>query len=719
MSKYFYLLLLLALASMLTAQGVDMAALSLYGSFYPNVSTPNEYIFTIRNDGANTTNYTVALMRVGSTTALVTLPGVAIAQGELNEFHFNWTPATLGEVQIYGKINLENDEFPGDNETNPILVTVIPAGVEAFQIFDPNSESETQNFPVNYYYRNSLTQTIYLENELPDSGVINNIIYGFKGSEANNIPTGQTVRIYLGTTPAPAFYYGISWVTMDNLQLVFEGTLPVVNVHGAKLINIPLQTEFTYEGGENLVVMVHRLWIPDDTYYTGYNWVTSMTSGNRTLRAQSDGDIIDPHQLWPSGSLEQEVPFTIFLMATNTDDDMSADLLAGKLYPTVNVSNSYTVTVTNQGGSATSAYTVSLMQEGNNTPLVTVDGTNLAPDASRNFILNWTPTTQQEFRIYARVNPESDAFLSNNQTNTIIGQVLPSNKSSAQIYNPASTFGWKNVPFNYYYANGVSQTIYLQSEIPQRGNITSLVYQFNYLNYTTDSDIPAGVPVQVFMANTSASYFATENSWIPTSSFTQVYSGTLPVNGVQTTKNIEIPITPFSYQGGNLVVMTYRPWQEPDGNWYSNYEWIASEFGTDRTIADASDGERLNLSNFRESKPVLAVPLTIFVFDGASAEGDVVNTPRVNQLMPNYPNPFNPTTTISFYNASNGHVQVEVFNILGQKVKTLIDDNLSTGTHSTVWNGDDQLGKSVGSGVYFYKMTTEGYTETKKMLLMK
>jgi len=717
MSKYFFLLLLLAIASMSLAQSYDLGAISLNGPFFPTVNTQNAYVFKIHCYGDATSNYTVALMRMGSTTPIATLNGVMIQPSEQAEFTFNWTPTSLGTFLLYGRINIENDADPGDQETREIDINVIAAGVEAVQIFDPNAATSTQSFPFNYYYRNNMSQTLYLESELPESGVITNIVFRFEGSSENAVPANIPVSVYLATTTLTSFPYGNSWIPMGEFTLVFEGSLPVNNLTTAQNINITLQTPFLYDGVGSLVVMTRRLWTDD--YYSGYNWVASSASTNRTIHAASDTDEINPWVLLPAGNTTAEVPFTVFFMAS--DDDMAIEALNGKMYPTVNTATSYTVTVTNLGGNATSAYTVELMREGSNTPLATVNGTNLAPDASREFTLTWTPTTQQEFRIYARVNAQSDSFPNNNQTTTLIGRVLPSIKTSAQIYDPAHYTTTKTLPINYYFANGVSQTIYLASEFPQQGYITKLIYQFSYVEGDADRDIPAGVPVQIFMAHTTASAFMSENSWIPTSNFTQVYNGALPVNGVRDTRNIEISITPFNYQGGNLVVMTYRPWQEPDGNWYSNFEWVCSEFGTDRTIADQSDSDRLSLTNFRDAKPFPLIPLTVFVIntDGSQAEGDVVDTQKVTTLMPNYPNPFNPTTTISFYNATSGHVLVEVFNILGQRVKTLVNDNLSAGSHSTVWNGEDQSGKSVGSGVYFYKMTTDGYSETKKMLLMK
>ena len=106
--------------------------------------------------------------------------------------------------------------------------------------------------------------------------------------------------------------------------------------------------------------------------------------------------------------------------------------------------------------------------------------------------------------------------------------------------------------------------------------------------------------------------------------------------------------------------------------------------------------------------------------DALDIESPIVKT----ELIGNYPNPLNPTTTIEFSlsfgaGRDEGHVSIDIFNIKGQKVKTLVNDIYKAGTHKVVWNGDDNHGRNVSSGIYLYRMDTEKYTSTKKMILMK
>ncbi len=88
-------------------------------------------------------------------------------------------------------------------------------------------------------------------------------------------------------------------------------------------------------------------------------------------------------------------------------------------------------------------------------------------------------------------------------------------------------------------------------------------------------------------------------------------------------------------------------------------------------------------------------------------------------LFQNYPNPFNPTTTISFELPSNGFVTLNIYNVLGQKVATLVDEYRPTGMYKIIWDGRSSAGIPVASGVYFYMLKVNNFIQTKKMLVLK
>ncbi|MDH4158064.1 MAG: T9SS type A sorting domain-containing protein, partial [candidate division Zixibacteria bacterium] len=85
----------------------------------------------------------------------------------------------------------------------------------------------------------------------------------------------------------------------------------------------------------------------------------------------------------------------------------------------------------------------------------------------------------------------------------------------------------------------------------------------------------------------------------------------------------------------------------------------------------------------------------------------------------NYPNPFNPSTTIQLSIPTAGPISLTVFNLLGQEVRTLYDGPIEAGNHEVVWNGDNEAGKPIASGVYFYRLRADGFEQSKKMILLK
>ena len=93
--------------------------------------------------------------------------------------------------------------------------------------------------------------------------------------------------------------------------------------------------------------------------------------------------------------------------------------------------------------------------------------------------------------------------------------------------------------------------------------------------------------------------------------------------------------------------------------------------------------------------------------------------PEKFDLGQNRPNPFNMSTVIEFSVASKSRVTIEVYNVLGQKIRTLVDETKPAGNYSVTWDGVDQDGADVASGVYLYRIKTGDFSRTNKMLLLK
>jgi hypothetical protein len=99
--------------------------------------------------------------------------------------------------------------------------------------------------------------------------------------------------------------------------------------------------------------------------------------------------------------------------------------------------------------------------------------------------------------------------------------------------------------------------------------------------------------------------------------------------------------------------------------------------------------------------------------------GEIIQASVAQFLKANYPNPFNPRTQIDFDLPHSDLVEVSVFNLLGQRVSKLLDGPVEAGLHSVEWDGTDDSGRRVASGVYFYRLTSPTISETRKMVLLK
>jgi len=118
------------------------------------------------------------------------------------------------------------------------------------------------------------------------------------------------------------------------------------------------------------------------------------------------------------------------------------------------------------------------------------------------------------------------------------------------------------------------------------------------------------------------------------------------------------------------------------------------------------------------------VPFTLTDTDGNSWAFDVhvsvrSGTPAHDALFENYPNPFNPSTTIRFSLGKSSHAELAVFNSLGQKIRTLAEGPQTAGMHMVQWNGCNDSGQRVSSGVYFYRLRSGTYVKTMKMVLFE
>ncbi len=126
----------------------------------------------------------------------------------------------------------------------------------------------------------------------------------------------------------------------------------------------------------------------------------------------------------------------------------------------------------------------------------------------------------------------------------------------------------------------------------------------------------------------------------------------------------------------------------------------------------------INIERYEDEVLIFLAPVDngVQVWHGACS---VVFSDIPKPTARNYPNPFNPTTTIGYSIPVSGHVELNIYNTRGQRVKTLVNDYRDAGEHEITWNGDNDMGETVSSGVYLYRLECAGKASSGRMLLLK
>jgi hypothetical protein len=145
-----------------------------------------------------------------------------------------------------------------------------------------------------------------------------------------------------------------------------------------------------------------------------------------------------------------------------------------------------------------------------------------------------------------------------------------------------------------------------------------------------------------------------------------------------------------------------------------NYSWIGKESFLLAEVG-SMDGEDNPI--FTQAEDVQLTSNTGSA--NALSDNGIAVLPKGMILHANYPNPFNPSTTIKFDIPQAGNVQLVIYDLNGRRISTLIDDNLAAGSHQVSWNGLDASGITVSSGVYIYRLQSMGTVLSRKLTLLR
>ncbi|OQY37688.1 MAG: hypothetical protein B6226_04920 [Candidatus Cloacimonetes bacterium 4572_65] len=349
---------------------------------------------------------------------------------------------------------------------------------------------------------------------------------------------------------------------------------------------------------------------------------------------------------------------------------------------------------------------------------ITLDGNTTNTDVSGSF--TFTDVLAGEYTI----NATAGAYTSDSQIITVtatgITTVTFSLTPSSYLFEDgfenyadfSLEFGsWTNIDVDLTPSYAINGTIFEHS-----GDAFAYIV-FNPLSTTPPLD-------ELFDAHTGTKYLAafasipnegsTNNDWLISQQFTLGATGNLSFWAKSVTDMYGLEIFNVLVSDGSTNPDDFTPItggnnQEASTEW-TEFSYNLSDFAT-QTIRFAIQSVSEDAFMFLIDDIALSAP------NGTPNNGtDAVMT---TILGGNYPNPFNPETTISYNMKNSGNVTIEVYNILGQKVKTLVNENKTAGNHTVVWAGLNDNNDSVASGIYFYKMRSGKYSKTHKMILMK
>jgi hypothetical protein len=233
------------------------------------------------------------------------------------------------------------------------------------------------------------------------------------------------------------------------------------------------------------------------------------------------------------------------------------------------------------------------------------------------------------------------------------------------------------------------------------------------------SDMPAAMPVDITkLQGVSEGDMLRVTVWLKASDL-------VPDSAALYPGEWSVGLTPlwFTTVGNNDGYSPVGP--SPDYTWefppVTSFDW--TPYTLDLEVPTGVDAKalevRLHVYN-RFTGTIYWDDLTVDVIGTTTAVGGAKDgLPSTYELSENYPNPFNPSTTIQYGVPRDGAVAIDIYNVMGQKIRTLVDDYRAAGRYVATWDGRDDRGYVVGSGVYFYRLTSGNTGIVKKMLLLK
>ncbi len=750
----------------------DLSLTVVAGTKTPIVNTANAYNLWVRNTGSQTqSTYTVQLLD-GSDNVLASAPGGSITSGGFIPIQVSWTPVTYEAVSLRGRVILSNDGFPINDVSPPLDVVVVPNGISAVTI---GAGDEIGWTPTDFVFRNTLYQMLLFPDELGEAGNISALkLYNDFYSHIPNIHT----QIWMTNTNASDLSGG--FVPAGDMVLVYDGLVDYP--YGRNEIMIHLQNVFPYSGNNLLISFfrpyIDRYYYAVDQFLCQYDETfRSLLASTDNLLDPYNPPAISRFSYYPKttiykfpGSIGQlsgtvsdpdgtpiegvQISFAtgIYSGVTNTEGLFALNLLPATYQVSFSKLGYLTHTQTIDvygGGSAPLSITLSQL------PLVSVSGiihasdTGAALDGATISLTgygNYTASTntQGQFSIagvfglsnyhylikYDGYQDTIGSFFLGDEDHDleriVINEIANCPREVAAeptSDNTAVTISWQE-PAQIAWHSGWSDPEVSEPSIHDIKNSDKA-----FAGYRIWRLLPGQHDSEEEWVSLSESLLYdldfTDTAWDTLSNRNYCWA----VKAVYTAGIMSEPsfsnILQRNVIAGSIMGTVHSTFNQPmpevsiiAGNKTATTDTlgvykITLPPGT-YTVKALKEGyltqtfENVDVNAFQNTPAnfVLSTPDNAYPIDATELSG-------------NYPNPFNPETTIVFTVKDPSPVKLMIYNLKGQLVHTLVDEEMQPGRYKYTWDGTDSKGRSVSSGIYLYRMSAGKYSSTRKMLLVE
>ncbi len=742
----------------------DLQAVSLINPPTVQPGSVSTISVVIKNWGRYTeNNYTVKIFRSDGV-ELASTPGLAISPLGSREVPALWTPSGHGALNFYAKVVWDEDLVPANDSTLTGQIFIMTPDGQSIDVGQPQTYG---NLPFSFTQNTFLSESLFRASELGTAtGMLEAIL--LKPHTYVGIPP-KHIKIWLGFTDQT--YLGNGWIPASELTLVFDGMVQFGP--GLEWMLITLDTPFLYESYRNLVMLTQHPWEPNTIPATHYFWQVSGTAFDRTLTAGSDLPYINPED--PGFTTEvYSRPLVKFIK----DPGFMGNIQGTVTYPGGQpvVGAAITIPLRNVGVTSdlSGAYSIPNIPMGEveiichlNGYFEIVNHLNLSEGQtlSHNFIMQTIPLVQVSGTVLASDTglplPNTLVYLTGYQTYsdftdaagqfvfpTIYGGLDYSYNLSHTAYAYGPSSGTIHIPLG----GGNLGNLYISEPTTAPTNVTAdlnplvmsvfisweadtsarelLGYRVWRLPFDQTADPTAWTLLTPEMITAVgftdlAFVYASQNGYIwavksvynngvtsaPAFS-NRVYSLSTKglLAGRLTTQYGGYPIVnaaiSLGYNYDNVV--TYS---DAQGNFY--YMLYP---GTYHLYVEGHDGWQVYIWNGNFTITSGEVTQLDLELEPEVDANDPTVPPLRTELKQNFPNPFREMTTLRFLLGESAPVNIDIYNIRGQLVRSLLRETKAAGTHELVWDGRDAGGNPVGNGVYICRMTCGKFSATRKLL---